>query len=166
MSKKMMVYIAVAILVAAGLGAAFLPGVLSNGQQGDINAVQVYITSWDTNGTTPVDVVFKISIDLNGDGSYDFPKESAVFGNTTIESAPFKLGGPLPAGSMHFSFEVEAFRIVDNIWLPMHYTANQTTPQVWGDNQVGAGQTWSYDATNAYPEDLNFCRISFLYFVA
>ncbi len=169
MSRRKIAYLAIGVLVVAGLGAALLPSVLSGNQGGSMNAVQVYILNWDLNNTDPnaaVDVVFKISMDLDGNGQFEVEKRSEVLANTTVEPAPFKLGGPLPATATHFAFKVEVFRLINNQYYQLYYTANRTVPVLPGLNEVGASQAWMYDSTNAPGHTSDDCRISFQYIVS
>jgi hypothetical protein len=165
--KKLFALAGVALIVVAFIAFVVAPN-LGGGQQTSFNVVEVYITSWSLNKSveTPgIDVVFKISIDFNGDGIYEAPKNTTVFHDTTVEVAPFKLGGPIASSITTFTFKVEVFKVVDNQWQLMYYTADAITPINSGVNQVEASHSWSYDATGIEGANEYACMISYLYYI-
>lgn len=165
--KKLFAVAGVALVVVGFMAFVVVPN-LGGSQQTSFNVVQVYITSWSLNKSveTPgIDVVFKISIDFTGDGIYEGPKNSTVFDDTTIEVAPFKLGGPIASSITTFKFKVEVFKVVDGVWQLMYYTADATTPINDGVNQVEASKSWSYDATGIEGANEYACMISYLYYI-
>jgi len=163
LKRLTLVIIAAGLLVAAGLGVAFVPQLIS-GNNPTYNVVQVYVSSWHTNES--VDVVFKISIDLNNDGEFEFPKTSEVFNNTSILVSPFKMGGPLVNSVAHFKYKVEVFEVVNNEWVPMPYTEDGSIPVYEGNNTVYATGYGGGDATSLPQHSVYACGLSFYYVVS
>ncbi len=156
--------VAVAVLVLAFVVAPNL----GSSPQNSYNVVEVYIGTWDLNKSieTPgINVVFQISIDFNNDGIFDLNPHSEVFNSTTVEVAPFKIGGPIISTISTFTFKVDVFKVVGNSWVPMYYTADATTPLNHGVNQVEATGSWSWDATGLEGANEFACKISYLYFI-
>jgi len=167
--KKLFALAGVALIVVAFIAFVVAPN-LGGGQQTSFNVVEIYISSWDLNKTVEtqgIDVKFKISIDFDGDGIFEFPKLSSRFNDTTVELAPFKLGGPIASAITAFKFKVEVFKVGINETLgeQLYYTADGTTPVNDGINQAEALHSWSYDATGIEGANDNACRISYWYYV-
>ncbi len=162
--KRLTIAVIIAgLLVAVGLGAAFIPKLIS-GNNPTYNAVQIYISSWHTNES--VDVVFQISIDLNNDGVFELAPHSNPVNNTAIEVSPFKAGGPLVNGAAQFKYKVEAFAVVNGIWTSMPYTADGLTPVYTGNNTVYAEGWGGGDATETPGHSPLACGMMFYYFVS
>ncbi len=168
MSGKKLIAMAVIGVVVVILVAFVVAPNLGGSHQTKFNVVEVLITTWSLNktvGTPGIDVIFKISLDLTGDGTYESEPNSTVFENASIEVAPFKLGGPIDASITKFKFKVEVFKLVDNQWQQMYYTPNYTTPINEGTNEVEAHGSWSYDATGTEGANDLACMISYIYYV-
>jgi hypothetical protein len=154
----------VAVLVLAFVVAPNLGG----GTHTSFNVVEVYIGTWDLNksiATPGIDVMFQISIDFNNDGVYEMSPHSDAFNSTTVLVAPFKIGGPIDSSIGTFTFKVDVFKLVDNSWMPMYYTADATTPLNHGVNQVEATGSWSWDATGLEGANEFACKITYLYYI-
>ena len=169
MNKKLLAVAGVAVVVIAFVAFAVAPN-LGPSQHTSFNVVEVYINSWDLNKSVPtqgMDVKFKISIDFNGDGTYDMEKMSSKFNDTTVELVPFKLGGPIASTISTFKFKVEVFKLTANdaIEGQMYYTPDHTTPINSGVNQVDAQGAWSYDATGIEGANDYACKVSYVYYV-
>jgi hypothetical protein len=162
-----MVYLVIAILCISSV-AIFATGSFSESKRARFNVVEIYILNWDTNVTgqgDEIDVQFRISIDSDGDGTFDIVRGSEVFRNTTVEIAPFRLGGAIPTTVGDFHFKVEALRVVDGSLVPMHFTNGGPTAVDTGINQRYSSEVWSYDATAGVGKDDLACRMSYVYYV-
>jgi hypothetical protein len=167
--KKLFAVAGVAVVVVVFMAFVVAPN-LGSGQRTSFNVVEVYVSSWDLNKTVPtqgIDVEFIISIDFNGDGTFELSRPSPRFNDTTVELAPFKLGGPIASTITSFQFKVEVFRVAANGALEqqLYYTADATVPLNDGINHVDASKSWSFDATGIEGANDNACRISYWYYV-
>ncbi|OPY30999.1 MAG: hypothetical protein A4E32_01981 [Methanomassiliicoccales archaeon PtaU1.Bin124] len=164
MKKKGLLAIAVVIVAAVVLvGTAF--ALMGNQKVPTYNAAQVYITSWTLgpNDTSLVDVQFRISLDLDGDGVCEINKTSATFNSTTFEMAPFKLGGPVNTDVKVFHFKIEVIRIGDGAVVNMRYTNDGSSPLYNATNDMDASGSWSLASPH---EDAGIdCSIEFAYYV-
>jgi hypothetical protein len=157
--------IVIAVIVLAGAYAAI--SVLGNKQKGENLVAQVYISSWNSNTTSmnPMDVQFKISLDLNNDGTYELQQSSDVWNNTYLQMAPYRLGGPVVSNQGHFNFKVEAFKVDNGTLTPLHYTSDATIPMNLGSTIEGSSKSWTYDQAQAGNDDLA-CGIEYWYYVS
>lgn len=157
--------IVVAVIVLAGGYAAI--SFLGNNQKTETLVAQVYISNWNSNTSKmdQMDVQFKISLDLNNDGTYEVQQFSQVWNDTYLQQAPFKLGGPVTSNLGQFTFKVEAFKIVDGTQVPLRYTPDGTNPVNQGSSIEGSANSWTFDQTKAGDDDLA-CAIDYWYYVA
>jgi hypothetical protein len=160
--------IVIVVLVLAGAFAAISVFGNSN-QKPEYLVAQVYIASWNSNTSVldPMDVQFKISLDLNNDGIYEVQQSSQIWNvrNTSIQQAPFHLGGPVASNLGHFNFKVEVFKILNGTQIPMIYTADGSIPVNQAASADSSQNSWSYDATMTSSDPLA-CGISYMYYVS
>jgi len=152
--------VAVIVIVAAAYS------VLGQKKVATYNVAQVYITSWnlDMNDTTTVDVRFKISLDLDGDGAFEVNKTSDTFPGVTFEIAPFTLGGPISSDVQKFHFKVEVQKASGGSWVNMRYMEDGSIPINEGKNEVDVEGSWSYESSlGGAGID---CAISYAYYVS
>jgi hypothetical protein len=160
--------IVIVVIVLAGAFAA-ISAFGNNNQKPEFLVAQVYINSWNRNAnlTDPMDVQFKISLDLNNDGVYEVQQSSQIWNiqNTSIQQAPFHLGGPVASNLGHFNFKVEVFKIVNGAQIPMNYTADGSIPVNQAASTDNSQDSWNYDLTITSNDPLA-CGISYLYYVS
>jgi hypothetical protein len=154
------------ILVIVVVVLAVMAGGWTNSPEPTYNLAQIYVTNWDTNSSEGdvFDVQFRISIDTNNDGVFEYVKTSPLMSNTNYEMSPFRTGGLLSTDVSTFQFKVEVFRVVDGVQVPQYYTDDATVPLNTGINNMEASDIWSFDATVAHPMDPNFCRFGYSYY--
>jgi hypothetical protein len=168
LKRKVLLIMSVVVVLAVILAAAAL-GLLSGKGQTRYNVVEVYVLGWDNNSTGPnagLDVQFRISIDSNNDGTFDFVRTSEVLRNTTVETVPFRTGDAIPVGTGSFQFKVEVLSIDNGSATLMNYTGSGAVPLETGVNDVTFSKSWNYDATNVPGKDPLSCRISYLCYVS
>jgi hypothetical protein len=157
--------IAVVVIILAGAYTAMT--VLGNNQKTEYLVAQVYIGSWNSNLSkmVPIDVQFKISLDLNNDGVYELQQTSQVWNDTYLQQTPFRLGGPVASNVGNFNFKVEAFKVVNGIQIPLNYTSDGTVPVNHGSSSDSSSNSWSFDETQLSNDDLA-CSIDYIYYVS
>jgi hypothetical protein len=164
-TETILVVVILAALVIAGL---YMVAPAFGKQQAPVNNVaQVYITTWNIEpiGDQGIDVQFQLSLDLNGDGTFEVVRSSEVFANTYVELAPFKLGGPIPASISKFSFKVEVFRVVDGVRSPLSYSNDGMIPVNDGINQEDSSNAWSFENLGSSGTSMAVCNITYSYYV-
>jgi hypothetical protein len=157
----------VAVVLAGAFAAISVFG--NNNQKPEYLVAQVYIASWNGNSSVmdPVDLQFKISLDLNNDGVYEVQQSSPIWNirNTSIQQAPFHLGGPVASNLGNFNFKVEVFKMVNGTQIPMNYTTDGSIPVNQAASADNSQNSWSYDATTTGNDPLA-CGISYMYYVS
>jgi hypothetical protein len=167
LNRKLLVIAAVIVLFSA-TAAAVAIGYFAGTNKENFNVAEIYVLSWDMNTkstTKAIDVQFRISVDSNGDGSYDFVRTSDLFRNTTVETVPFRMGYAIPTSVAEFQFKVEVFQVENGSQVPMNYLNSDTAPINSCLNEVGFSQSWKYDATTGMQKDNLACRISYVCYV-
>jgi hypothetical protein len=161
---KLLTIVAAVIIIIIVIAAAYT--VLGQKKSTTYNVVQVYVTSWnlDINDTTPVDVRFRILLDLDGNGVFEVNKTSETFTGVTFQIAPFNLGGPINSAVQKFYFLVEVEKATGASWVNMRYQNNDTTPINEGKNEVDVEGSWSYESTMGDPG--MDCAITYAYYVS
>jgi hypothetical protein len=164
-STMLVAVIVIAVVVLAGAYAAM--SVLGSKQKVEYLVSQVYISSWNSNITkmNQMDVQFKISLDLDNDGTYEVQQSSEVWNDTYIQQAPFKLGGPVASNLGHFNFKIEAFKVVNGTQTPLRYTPDGTIPVNQGSSMEGSSHSWHYEQAQAGDDDLA-CGIDYWYYTS
>jgi hypothetical protein len=167
MRRSTMLVAVIAIVVVVLAGAYVAMTVMANNQKTEYLVAQVYVSSWNSNISkmTPMDVQFKISLDLNNDGVYEVQQSSEVWNDTYLQQAPYRLGGPVASNLGHFNFKVEAFKVVNGIQTPLNYTSDGTIPVNQGSSAEGSSKSWSFDQTLVSNDDLA-CSIDYMYYVS
>ena len=160
--------LAIVSILLISIVAIGLLGFTYLGNDDDIkyNAVEIYVLSWDLNTTGPgseIDVQFQISIDSDGDGTYEKVAKSQIFTDTTIETVPFRFGTTIPTTASSFFFKVDVFALVDGAQSLMIYTESDSSPINRGYNNLESVFSWSYDATAGGRTNDLACRISYIY---
>jgi hypothetical protein len=157
--------IAIAVIVLAGAYAGL--SAYGNNQKGEYLVAQVYITSWNSNISmmNAMDVQFKISLDLNNDGTYEVQQYSDIWNNTYIQQTPFRLGGPVVSNQGQFNFKIEAFEVANGMLIPLNYTADGSIPVNHGSAAENSQDSWHFDATTIGHDDFA-CAIDYMYFVS
>lgn len=157
--------IVIAVIVIAGAYAAV--SVLGNKQKAESLVAQVYIGSWNSNLSkmNQMDVQFKISLDLNNDGTFEVQQSSEVWNDTYIQQVPFKLGGPVISNQGNFNFKIEAFKVVNGTQTPLKYTSDAKIPVNQGSSLEGSSKSWHFDQVDAGDDDLT-CGIDYWYYVS
>jgi hypothetical protein len=167
MRKRTM--LAAVILVAAivVVGAYAAVSVFGTKEKTEYLVAQVYIASWNNNisMSNPIDVQFKISLDLNNDGTYEVQQSSDVWNHTYLQMAPFKLGGPVASDLGQFKFKIEVFQVNDGILTPMNYTDDGSVPVNVAQSGEGSADSWLYDATTTSSDNLA-CSLGYYYYVS
>jgi hypothetical protein len=168
MRRRTIVVAAIMVAAIVIVGAYAAAVAFGGNQKTEYLVAQVYITSWNSNITMMnlVDVQFKISLDLNNDNTFELQQYSDVLNNTYLETAPFKLGGPVTSSVGHFNFKVEVFKVVNGIQIPMNYTQDGKVPVNSVSATESSEDSWSYDATALRSFDDYSCGISYMYFVS
>ncbi len=161
------IVIAVIAVAAIMIGSYAAITVFGNNEKTEYLVAQVYIGSWNSDISTmnQMDVQFKISLDLNNDGVYEVQQTSDVMNDTYIESAPYRLGGPVASNLGSFNFKVEVFKVVDGVQIPMNYTEDGSIPVNQGSSTESSQNSWSYDAT-VMGNDERACSITYWYYVS
>jgi hypothetical protein len=164
-STMLVAGIVIAVIVIAGAYAAV--SVLGNKQKPESLVAQVYISSWNSNTTrmNQMDVQFKISLDLNNDGTYEVQQSSEVWNNTYIQQVPFKLGGPVTSNQGDFNFKIEAFKVANGTQIPLKYTSDASIPVNQGSSEEGSYKSWHFEQIDAGDDDLA-CGIDYWYYVS
>jgi hypothetical protein len=155
------------MVIAIVVVGAYAVTIFGNKEKTEYLVAQVYISSWNTNTTTmtPIDVQFKISLDMNNDGVFEVNQSSEVWNNTYIQQAPFRLGGPVASNLGNFNFKVEAFKVINGTQIPMNYTADGSIPVNQGNSAESSQNSWQFDATSQSHDDLA-CAIEYWYYVS
>ena len=167
MDRKVLAVIVAALVLCTAAAALMYPSLAKPPPQKN-NLADVYILSWDLNTTDQyrgIGVQFVISIDTDGDGTYDVVRTSLVMNDTIGEIAPFHLGAVIPQEQRAFSFQVKVLRVDGGADVVMRYTADGTNPALRGDNVIGSTSSWTYDATGGDNSDGKACRVSIAYLV-
>jgi hypothetical protein len=166
--KRALLVIASVVVLLAVIVTVIAMGFFGGNTQPRYNVVEIYVLSWDINTTQPndsIDVQFRISIDSDNDGAYDLVRTSELFRNTTVESAPFRVGDIVPTSMSGFQFKVEVFRSANGTFEPMNYDRSGTNPTCAGINDVTFSKVWKFDATDGTEKSALDCRISFVCYV-
>ena len=167
LNRKILVIAAIAVVVSLILAATAL-GYLGGTDKRDYNVVEIYVLSWDINTTHPndvIDVEFRISVDSNNDSEFDLVRTSGIFRNTTVETAPFRVGNAIPTSVNGFHFKIEVLKLVNGDLVPMDYSGTGSVPICDGINDVTFARAWSYDGTGSQEGGAVTCRISFLCYI-
>jgi hypothetical protein len=128
------------------------------------NVAQVYITTWglpDFQGQ-PVDVQFRVLLDLDGDRVYEVNRTSHVFANSTFELAPFSLGGPIDTAVRDFHFKIEVLKIQGGNETFLFYDSTGVVPENAGINAEGGSGSWSFPQEG---HAVAGCSIAYAYYV-
>jgi hypothetical protein len=166
--NRKLLAIAAALILFSAIAVAVLTGSFSGGKKEDTNVAEIYLLSWDLNtkdAGKAIDVEFRISIDTDNDGVYDQVRTSEVFRNTSVETAPFRLGSAIPTSVGEFTFKVEALQVNNGSLMPMNYHASGSVPVNSGINEQGFSQSWKYDGTSLELNGSPTCRISYACYV-
>ncbi|MFA5311898.1 MAG: hypothetical protein WC375_01110 [Methanomassiliicoccales archaeon] len=163
--KAVIVLIMVMSLIIVGF---FAYTYLDQNDETQYNVVEVYILNWDVGAVEAqegIDVQFRISIDMDGDGEFELVRSSQILNDTTIETVPFRLGATIPTTESSFFFKVEVLKIVNDIQTPMYYTDDATVPINKGYNNEEQPLAWTFDATDGSDPLGSSCRISYVYYI-
>jgi hypothetical protein len=163
MGKKSVAAVIVVVVVVVG---ALLALSMSNNKSATYNSAQIYVTSWKMNSTEApnVTVLFRMSLDLNGDGIYETVRTSNTFNQTGFELVPFHVGGPVNTQVQTFYFKIDVLRVLNGSETMMRYTDNGVSPVNSGSNIPGSSGSWQYD-TQSGPLDQN-CAIKYVYYTS
>jgi hypothetical protein len=153
--------LAIVIIIAAVLLLAV--SLMGGNKTPTYNVTQIYVTSWSMPPESdPVDVKFKVYLDLNGDRVYEVNRSSDVFSNTTFELAPFNIGGPIDTEVRQFHFIIEVLRVNGSNETPLRYANGTAMYESTGANEEGASGSWSFPMQSQSEEE---CTIQFTYYV-
>jgi hypothetical protein len=160
--KKLWSFVAIIVVIVIIILAVVL--LMAGNKAPTYNVAQVYVTTWGMASAQaePIDVKFRVLLDLDGDQAFEVNRSSAVFTNTTFELAPFNLGGPINTNVKQFHFKVEVVRMQDGNESVLWYDGGTLSPTNTGVNEEGGSGSWSY------PQDghaVSECTVQYAYYI-
>jgi hypothetical protein len=157
---------AVIVMASFILISAFTPGSVAAADD-QANSITIEIVGWSTGHCNCVyDVQFRISTDLDNDGSFEVVNTSQISFGVERVNEPLKANIAVPSDQTTFAFKVEAIRVDGSSPGPLYYGVNESGIVHQGANIPGFDSSWEYNYPRDQLANASTCSLSYRYEVA